>query len=70
MATFTFTSNQPDYNIGFVAKLIEEYIFRLKGVRVTLAFNLLDPKELELFEKAAGYAITAYEGGWNLKAQA
>ena len=70
MANFTFTSNQAEYPISFVARIIEEYIFRLKGVRVKLVMNLLDAKELRQFEKAAGYALTAYEGGWNLKQQA
>ena len=72
MATFTFTSNQSEYHTSFVARLIEEYIFRLKGVRVKIRLGLIrmndgHPEEIKLFEQAAGYAIPAYEGGWKLK---
>ena len=69
MATFTFTSNQSEYPTSFIARLIEEYIFRLKGVRVKIRLvnNLVPDEDIKLFEQAAGYAIPAYEGRWKLK---
>ena len=61
------------YSVESVAKMIQEYIKRLKGVSVTIRLKRepkgysVFPEDVELFNKAACYAIPAYEGGYKRK---
>ena len=53
------------YPLNFVEGLIDEYIYRLKGVVVHSKLRPTD--NIENFEKMANLAINAYEGGWKIK---
>jgi len=68
--TINMNGGSTQYPVVFVAKLIEQYIFQLKGARVSIDVGPIgtDQKETSLFEKAAGYAIPAYENNWKRKA--
>lgn len=53
--------------------MIEEYIFRLKGAKIKIRLIQghqgmeVFPEDVDLFTKAAEYAIPAFEGGFKLK---
>ena len=51
------------YPLPFVVQLIQLYIYEQKGERVNISLNLNDPKEKELFEKAANIVLTLHEEG-------
>jgi len=61
------------YSVESVAKMIQEYIYRLKGVVVTIRLKRepkgysVFPGDVELFNLAATYAIAAWEGGYKRK---
>ncbi len=60
-------NGEKQYSTEFVARIIEEYIYRLKGAKIIIDLSPIvsgDSKETNLFEKAANYAIPAYEGGF------
>lgn len=70
--SFNIDGNQ-HYSVEAVAKMIIEYIRRIKGVSVTIRL-VKEPKgysvpteDVELFTRAACYAIPAWEGGYKRK---
>ena len=66
-------NGEQQYPVSSVASMIEEYIFRLKGARIKIRLIQghqgmeLFPEDVDLFTKAAEYAIPAFEGGFKLK---
>lgn len=74
MNVSSFSINgETQYPVASVAEMISEYIFRLKGARVKVRLIQghqgaeVTPEDVELFTKAANYAIPAYLGGFKLK---
>lgn len=70
--SFNIDGNQ-HYSVESVAKMIQEYIYRIKGAVVKIRLKRepkgysVFPEDVELFTRAACYAIPAWEGGFKLK---
>lgn len=66
-------NGETQYPVESVANMISEYIFRLKGAKIKVRLNYsksrpeVFPEDVELFNKAASYAIPAWEGGFKRK---
>jgi hypothetical protein len=56
-----FVFDNRTYMLEDVLEIMRHYIYMKKGIHVQLKLNMNNPKEVELFEKAAAITLDWYE---------